>query len=57
MSAANHQVGNMEHYRANDGDTGRFDELQVQTSQVYVGIGEVAGVGRPRRAPCVRVAQ
>lgn len=38
VSAANHRVGNMEHYRASDGDTGRFDELQVQTSQVYVGI-------------------
>ncbi|MFM8976252.1 MAG: DUF4062 domain-containing protein, partial [Vulcanococcus sp.] len=36
--AAGHQVGNMEHYRANDGDIGRFDELQVQASQVYVGI-------------------
>ncbi|MFM9101585.1 MAG: DUF4062 domain-containing protein [Cyanobium sp.] len=36
--AAGHQVGNMEHYRANDGDIGRFDELQVQASEVYVGI-------------------
>jgi Zn-finger nucleic acid-binding protein len=36
--AAEHRVGNMEHYRASDGDTGRFDEEQVRGSQVYVGI-------------------
>lgn len=28
----------MEHYRASDGDTGGFDERQVQASHGYVGI-------------------
>ncbi|MEB3266282.1 MAG: tetratricopeptide repeat protein [Cyanobacteriota bacterium] len=36
--AAEHGVGNMEHYRASDGDIGRFDQLQVEASDVYVGI-------------------
>lgn len=35
---AGHGIGNMEHYRASDGDTGGFDERQVQASHVYVGI-------------------
>jgi formylglycine-generating enzyme required for sulfatase activity len=38
VMAADHRVGNMEHYRASDGDTGLFDEHQVHSSQVYVGI-------------------
>ncbi len=38
VSAPGHVIGNMEGYRASDGDIGAFDEWQVQNSQVYLGI-------------------